>query len=321
MVQDPRPLILYSPGFIQNDGAFATPERSLVATLEQWGYRTRSLREFAPRSPRHTFADYVGAAAQCIASIPAETPLGFLGHSMGGLIGVSLPAVAAARISALVVAGTPLFPGVTFSHGVDVGGRLHLEATDLPFVQRRAMALARRLGALGVPFPGRTLGLGFRAARRLLDVRSLRFPLQIWSPGQLTPRELGAIIRTSFSDDSFGALADMIELALTDGEQAGDVPTGARLANLAAPLLCIAGGMDGVAPPKACRALFYRAGSETKTWHMLGPSLDGHREQGLLGHVDLLTSRRAEVETWPVLRAFLARHLLSTRDSAATFRE
>lgn len=238
---------------------------------------------------------------------------------MGGLIGVSLPQEAARRLSALVVAGTPLFPGVNFSHGLQAG-RFHFEATDMVALQRRAMALARRLGTLGVPFPGRTIGVGFRAARRFLDVRSLRFPLQIWAPGQLTPSELRAVIRSSFSDDSFGALADMIELALTDGERAGDVPTGARLAALTAPLLCIAGGMDGVAPAKACRALFHRAGSPEKEWHMLGAEGGTSRRQ-LLGHVDLLTSRRAEDETWPELRSFLARHLLSASAAAATFRE
>ena len=113
------------------------------------------------------------------------------------------------------------------------------------------------------------------------------------------------MLKTSFSSDSFLVLADLLDLSISDGAHAGDVATGARLGALTCPLFCIAGKLDGVAPPDASRALFDRAGSNDKTWHLVEAD---ESTQGL-GHVDLLTSEIAEQRTWPRLREFLDQHL------------
>ena len=68
------------------------------------------------------------------------------------------------------------------------------------------------------------------------------------------------------------------------------------------PVLCVAGAGDSQDPPAACRALFEQLHKARRSWLCLG------REAGFsedFGHVQMLVSRPAEQQVWPLLAHWL----------------
>lgn len=68
------------------------------------------------------------------------------------------------------------------------------------------------------------------------------------------------------------------------------------------PLLAVAGAGDNQDPPAECRKLFEQFGSSRRSWVCLG------KEQNFsvdFGHVEMLVSRAAEQEVWPLLARWL----------------
>ncbi|PTU73659.1 alpha/beta fold hydrolase [Pseudomonas mangrovi] len=77
---------------------------------------------------------------------------------------------------------------------------------------------------------------------------------------------------------------------------------GAGLREVAVPLFAVAGAGDRQDPPAQCYKLFEQFGSAQRTWLCLG------RDAGFscdFGHVDMLVSRAAEQEVWPLLAQWL----------------
>ena len=78
----------------------------------------------------------------------------------------------------------------------------------------------------------------------------------------------------------------------------------AGLADVRVPLLAAAGAGDTQDPAWACRKLFEQFGSAHKEYHCLGKA-DGFSQD--YGHVDMLVSKGAQKEVWPLLAAWLMR--------------
>lgn len=78
----------------------------------------------------------------------------------------------------------------------------------------------------------------------------------------------------------------------------------AGLADVRVPVFAAAGGGDPQDPAWACRKLQDQFGSVLKEYHLLAQS-EGYQHN--YGHVDMLVSRPAQREVWPLLRAWLER--------------
>jgi pimeloyl-ACP methyl ester carboxylesterase len=80
----------------------------------------------------------------------------------------------------------------------------------------------------------------------------------------------------------------------------------ARLADIAIPLLMIAGIGDRIfAPPSSCRSLFDRLASTDRTFLLCGKET-GYSED--FTHPGILTSRAARAEVWPKMLGWLDAH-------------
>lgn len=86
----------------------------------------------------------------------------------------------------------------------------------------------------------------------------------------------------------------------------------AGLAEVDVPLLAVAGAGDFQDPAWACRKLFEQVGGTRKQFLRLG------REEGFdaFGHVDMLVSKAAQQQVWPLVARWLANPLQSLHDSA-----
>jgi alpha-beta hydrolase superfamily lysophospholipase len=287
-----RPAVVVCPGFIQNRRAFELPGRSFLEHLRQAG-----LWVYALEMPKHEPKEHVGiatyvdhhaaAAVRFVAQRHARTA--WLGHSMGGLIGVSLPPDVVASLFAMVTIGAPLKPG-----------GLGVRPTN--WIERGVVRGARGLAKNGRTFKGSLIARAFRRGRPVLHRNGVRYPLQVWAPDGLAHGDdLDQALLSSFVDDSWGALADMVELLVSDGERMGEVPVGERLRALDLPLLVVAGDHDGLAPRRSTRPLYDRAGSREKELLLVG-----QKENGVpFGHIDLLVGRHAPEHVWRPVTSFL----------------
>jgi hypothetical protein len=81
------------------------------------------------------------------------------------------------------------------------------------------------------------------------------------------------------------------------------VDYGELLRDLELPVLFVAGMGDRFwAPPPACRGLFDLVGSPDKTYLLCGRHAGFSRD---FGHADMVTSRAARTEIWPLLANWL----------------
>lgn len=146
-------------------------------------------------------------------------------------------------------------------------------ATPLPWLQRwrRAVAWAMRLAARHMDaFPARVLGLG--------PEDELPGVMEQWMDWNIRGRWLGR-----------------------DGTDYSEA-----LARLRLPLLFIAGSGDHrFAPPDACRGLFDLTRSPDRLFIEAGRDTGFSRDYG---HVDLIVSREAQREIWPLLADWLHAH-------------
>lgn len=301
-VPPPRdaPVVVVCHGFVQNALAFEVPhpqaaKRSLLAHLRALGcyvatIELRGRTSGATSSPTahglHEYTDVDAVAVLEALRARGHRRVGWVGHSMGGLVATALPAHARDLVDAVVTIGSPLFAGKP---------GLHL-------LNNRSTAAvvrgARRMHKRGLPFRGRAWSTSIHAMRSVLDVPWLPAPLRLWAPGSLAKDALAYTLKRSFADDSFAVFADMLELVVTDGARAGRVDVNARLAAFRKPTLVIAGDVDDLAPPVGARPLFERLGAHDKEYLQVGA-----------GHIDLIVGNSAPARVWPAIGAHLHRHL------------
>lgn len=299
MEQVRRPAVLLCHGFVQGAGAFGVPTRSLVHYLLAAGFAPFVLELPVPRKkhPRLLQGAWDGLSLYTNLVAPQglqrifdrHLEVAWLGHSMGGVIGASLPEPYQRGLSALVTIGAPLLPAIP-------GGR---------HANRLFMKSARALSGAGVALPGKALARQLMRIVGWLDRPGPAFPLQLWHPRSLSPAELAFSLSEGFEDDSWSALADLIELGLCDGETAGPLAVGERIRAFAVASLVIAADRDGLVPLSSSQLLFERLGSATKEFFKVGAETTGCSA----GHIDLLLGAHAEKVVWPRIREFLSKHM------------
>ena len=287
--------VILCHGFIQNARAWSVPSRSLIDALVADGHAVYAInlrdRDFGERKVRakigHDLKDTVDEDAVAIVdAVGARHPnVGWVGHSMGGLIGATLPSDTARRLRAVVVVGTPLTPGRR-----PLRHRAIVAALSL---------FGRRLGKRGVPFDGQRYGLGFVVGQRFMDHPFAAYaPLPLWKAGSFSAADLRHTLTHAFDTDSHNVLADLVDMIASNGARAGRLPVRERLQLLTAPMLAIGGTDDALAPADTVEALLQQTSSSSKRF----VAVDA-------GHIDLIIGAAAPSTVWPPIRAFLNEHL------------
>jgi pimeloyl-ACP methyl ester carboxylesterase len=278
------------------------PERSVGAYLAERGFDAWLLdlrgHGDARESPggRHldrgwTADDYgLGDIPTAVAHIQEQTGharLGYVGHSLGGMVG----AIYASQLGdealwAMVAVGSPAEftdpdPVLALTrHTFGVSG------ATMPFVLTPPLArLANRWSeALPVDVEAylfQDANMAPEAARRMM--RSVVSPL--W-PGEML---------------QFAGMID--EGEFLSGDKARDYRS--DMANIRVPLLAIAGRADRVAPPDRVRGYLEAVGSPEKRFVVAG------LENGFgadYGHLDLPIGDRAAAEIYPLIEGWLREH-------------
>lgn len=296
-----RPALILCHGFAQNISAFTFPTRSLVHHVGAAGFAPYILELPVPRGERAErlqgqwdgLSHYANVVApQALERVyTAHNQVAWLGHSMGGIIGLCVPQRYSQQIAALVSVGSPLLPAIP-------GGK---HANQLLF------RCARALAGTGVPLPGKSLARKLQRWSSWLDhpTPGSIFPLQLWSPRSLQPNEIQHALHKAFDDDSWAALADLIEMGLSDGMRAGSLHVDERLKAWRAPTLVVAGAQDRLVPPRSARLLFERLPNAPKLYFEVGEKTTGRAA----GHIDVLMGAHAEKCVWPRIMQFLQEHL------------
>ena len=271
--------VILCHGLIQNSRAFTVPSFSVGAFLAARGFcvYALNLRGREGNSAHHDFGTYVDEDAVAIIDLVAarHPSVSWIGHSMGGLIGVAVRK----PLQAVVAVGSPLMPG---------DARLRQLSID-----RGLFKMSRMLASKGRPFPGRDYARLFSRLRSLID-KGWPWPLPLWKPGSFDDHDLCFALKNSFAADGHHVLADLCQLAVTNGTQAGRVGLSERLRALRTPLMCVAGSADGIAPADSVHALFSRAASPVKRYLEVDA-----------GHIDLITGRNAAAQVWEPIMAFV----------------
>lgn len=302
-----RPAVLLCHGFVQSASAFVLPTRSLVQYLVREGFAPYVLELPVPTQTRERrlfgvwdgFAHYANVVApKAVERLGAQHPeLAWLGHSMGGIIGASLPDFCRRSIGSLVAIGAPLLPAIPGGRGAN----------------RAFMKSARALAGAGIPLPGKALARQLQRVVRWLDRPGVGYPLQLWYPQSMEEHEIWFSLNEGFDDDSWAALADLIELGLSDGERAGAVAVGERVRSWEAPALIIAADRDGLVPLASSKLLFDRLGCAHKEFFEVGAKTTGCSA----GHIDVLVGAHAAACVWPRISMFLHQHMTMPAHGAA----
>ena len=287
--------VILCHGFIQNARAWSVPSRSLIDALVSDGHAVYAInlrgRDFGERAVRakvdhdlKVTVDEDGVAA--VTAVTARHKnVAWVGHSMGGLIGATLPGDTARRLRAVVTVGTPLTPG-------------------RPALRKRAVILAlsafgRRLGKRGIPFDGRRYGQGLLVGQRFMDHPvSTYTPLPLWRPGSFADADLRHTLTHAFDNDSHHVFADLVDMLASGGARAGRLPVRERLQLVTAPMLAIGGTFDTLAPADTVEALLLQTSSSSKQFVQVDA-----------GHIDLIIGAAAPSAVWAPMRVFLTQHL------------
>lgn len=291
------PAVLLLHGFAQNHRAFDAPNRSFARHLQHAGFhvfvgtlRGRHASHKHAASLPHGFWHYVEEDAPALvrgmaALVPEDVPRLMVGHSMGGIITVSLPEHVGNLLCGRVAWCSPLW----FLHWL---GPLH---GPLALWMRAVRA------GLPVPLPTSVVGPGLAFGAPVLD-RARPWPMAVWKPGGVEPALLKWALQKTFAPEGLRVLADLMELGRTKGAHAGKVPVMARLRTLTGPLLVAAADHDALAPPRSVRPLYEAAQAAQRRWMVFGRRHGGHS----FGHLDVILGRAAPAIVWPAVTTFLA---------------
>jgi len=115
----------------------------------------------------------------------------------------------------------------------------------------------------------------------------------------------GRRLRRGPEDEPIGVALEALRWhGLFGGFRDKDKDWWAGLADVRVPLLAVAAEGDRQDPPWACRALFDQFGGDDKHFLSLGRE-QGHSDD--YGHVEMLVSKPAQTEVWPMVAQWLRR--------------
>lgn len=200
-----------------------------------------------------------------------------IGHSLGGILACLAAAARPDLVEAVVTLGSPLTVGAG-QPLVRLGARLWVAfASSQPF-----------RGVAEAPATGQAL----LTTRRLMDRLSLPPRVRSAFPGSMEPEIQAEFEAANRLEPAFPALLrDLSRLALGLSFEGAPELLG-ELGSVRAPVLCVAGDRDELAPREATRGLFDALGSARKRW------LEAGDDEGHFGHTDLILGRRAPAFVW-----------------------
>lgn len=197
--------------------------------------------------------------------------LGFVGHSMGGMV---------------LTIYNHIHGDDAFAAIVAVASPVDFTSPD-PLLTLTERAITPSAALRRLPSP--RLGKMVSGAQNLpLNADDL-----LWSDTNLSDAARELMLSTVASPMSRQELLEVRQIL-----RAGQLPAVASLPELTAPLLVIAGRADRIAPPDRVRPLLEWAGSEEKAWLLAG------RVNGLAhdyGHLDLVLGDAAAEEIYPAI--------------------
>jgi pimeloyl-ACP methyl ester carboxylesterase len=178
-------------------------------------------------------------------------------------------------------------PAVIVGHSAGGAATVAALARD-PLLQARV----RGIVIIGTPLPWLQKWRGLAAHAIRTYARHTR-----WFPARA--------LRIGPEDELAGVMEQWMTWNI-ESKWMGDDGTdyGARFDRLSVPALVVAATADTMwAPPRACRALFDLIGSRDKTFLQCGLGTGFGSD---FGHVDIMVSREARAEVWPLIRNWIA---------------
>jgi len=282
-------------GLASNGGAFLVPQQSFAAHLASLGYDcfVTELRGAGKSEASKTEAGFdayvehdLPALIEAVLACSGHDKLAWIGHSMGGILGLAygLEHPDAPFSSVLAVCSS-----LDYRVGTNVYQRLNRIkplARLLPFIPFRALAQATSLVAgTGPVLPPE--GMNFHRSNVERDV--LRHMLA--TGFERIPIQLLEDLSTTFDPEGFS-------------RKGGSVRYHELAPQYAFKTMLVAGSCDVQCPPESVAATFaLLTGCEDKQAVTVGTSY-GHADD--YGHFDPFVGKRAPQETWPLMTAFLA---------------
>lgn len=245
----------------------------------------------AARRHHYTFDDHTALDAPAVLRLALDRTDSrrafWLGHSMGGMIGYVLAARAAGSIAGIVTLGAP-----TQLHVDGVLSTLLRFAIRLPFDPLPQRFFAQALAPIATerfpPIPE------LSALRANMDREVIRRALANIVV-DVPKRQLCQFIEWSSS----GRLRNQY-----DGDDYLDA-----IAQVRAPLLCMAANADRIAPPRVVRPAMDLVRSDDRVWACLGEGGVPGEEQATtraFGHTDMVLGRDAPRLVFPYIGRWLA---------------
>lgn len=272
------------------------PDVSLARYLSRRGYEVFSVdlrghgASERPAAYRWTFDDYlhsdVPALVAAATRLSGARPVHWIGHSMGGLLAYAhLASASAPGLRSAITVGSSL------DYSVAKSGFRRL----LPF-----RALLARLPAVPVRSIARL------SSRFPTGVRSPFEAFNVWS-SNVHPEHWQRVCEAVFHPVSPPVMEQLASAMEPGGLRSRD---GRRayfdgLASVRAPVLALAGDRDRQCPPEAARHTSEALGSASRQLAVFGKT-HGHHDH--YGHFDLVMGRRAPVEVFPIIAAWLDAH-------------
>lgn len=291
-----RAAVMMQHGLASNGGAFLVPQQSFAEHLARMGYdcyvtELRGAGKSEVPKEEAGFDAYVEldlpALIEAVLACSGRDKLSWIGHSMGGILGLAyaLESSDAPFSSVLAVCSS-----LDYRAGRNVYqdlNRIKPLAKLLPFIPFRALAQATSLVAgVGPVLPPE--GMNFHRSnverevlRHMLSTGFERIPIRLLED-----------LSTTFDAAGFSRAGGTIryhELA----------------PSYAFRTLLVAGSADVQCPPESVAATFAMlTGCEDKQAVTLG-TVHGHADD--YGHFDPFVGKRAPQEAWPIMTAFLGR--------------
>lgn len=299
--------VLLVHGYGQNRYAWHLPARSFSNYLARAGFDVFNLdlrghgrsRHLGAHRPTHV-ADYVTedvpAAIEEIQRISGQRPVYYVGHSMGGLIGYAAAGSLGSALAGVATLGSPYH----FTRGswplVILGGAL--------------LALDRRV-PIDHLSPGlKPLGESMRLLRVFIESPIFPLPIRGFEAGSMEPLVLGQHMSLAMDSGSVVVLKNLF-LSGVEARQRGHRLGGltsfaGAFEELKLPLLVIAGTKDDLAPPASVLPAYEHSRSPHKEYRAFPR-----------GHIDLVMGRDATLTVWPLIEAWMRRHVRAEGRSQA----
>lgn len=289
-----RGAVMLQHGLASNGGAFLVPQQSFSEHLAALGYdcyvtELRGAGKSDVPKEEAGFDAYVEhdlpALIEAVLACSGHAKLAYVGHSMGGILGLAYGIEHADAPFSCVLAVCSSLDYRAGKNAYQSLNRIKPLARLLPFIPFRALAQANAaVAGVGPAFPPE--GMNFHRSNVERDV-------------------LRHMLSTGFERIPIRLLEDLSRTFDAEGfsRASGSIRYHELAARYAFRTLLVAGSRDVQCPPETVAATFaLLTGCEDKHAVTLG-TLHGHADE--YGHFDPFVGKNARQEAWPLMTAFL----------------